>query len=314
VPLSSLEGYEKKLLEALFFNGREETDTDAIRAHYKSKGFDPASKIKEDLEKRLSIHADFGDRSPRPRRWPTFVLAFLGLASMVLATVFGDADAGATIGAVITYAILWGIAVIPAYFWQKRMHGFLLPALGFLWLPAVLLYFSYRGMASLAQTVPLFLVGLLLLNLAIVNNLFNVARTRNGPHRIARRKMLVAAREFFVRELKNPRPRLEDRWFPYIVAFGLSSGVERWFRAHGGEQAAVASRADGATSSGGSSASPSGGWTGGGGSFGGAGASASWAAAAGALAAGVSAPSSGGSGGGGGGGGGSSGGGGGGGW
>ncbi len=194
------------------------------------------------------------------------------------------------------------------------MHNFLLPSLGFLWLPVALLYFSYRGMASFAQTVPLFLVGLLLLKLAIVNNLFNVAKTRNGPHRIARRKTLVAAREFFARELKNPRPRLEDRWFPYIVAFGLSSGVERWFRAYGGEHAAVASRAAGTSSSGGSSASPSGGWTGGGGSFGGAGASASWAAAAGALAAGVSAPSSGGSGGGGGGGGGSSGGGGGGGW
>ncbi|HLN58589.1 MAG TPA: hypothetical protein VK416_08500, partial [Thermoanaerobaculia bacterium] len=243
VPLSSLQGYERSLLEALFFNGREETDTDAIRAHYKSRGFDPASKIKEDLEKRLSVHADFGDRSPRPRRWPTLVLALLGLASMVLATVIGGADGGAIIGAVITYGILWGVAVIPAYFWQKRMHNFLLPSLGFLWLPAALLYLSYRGMASFAQTVPLFLVGLLLLKLAIVNNLFNVAKTRNGPHRIARRKTLVAAREFFARELKNPRPRLEDRWFPFIVAFGLSSGVERWFRAYGGEHAAVASRA-----------------------------------------------------------------------
>jgi uncharacterized membrane protein YgcG len=313
VPLSSLEGYEKSLLEALFFNGRQETDTDAVRAHYRSKGFDPASKIKEDLEKRLSVHADFGDRSSRPLRWPTLVLLLLGLASMALAAVFQGADVGAIIGAAITYGILWGIAVIPAYFWQKRMHDFLLPALGFLWLPAAFLYFSYRGIASFAQTVPLFLVGPLLVKLAIVNNLFNVAKTRNGPHRIARRKTLVAAREFFARELKNPRPRLEDRWFPYIVAFGLSSGVERWFRAYGGEQAAVASRAAGTASSGGSS-SPSGGWTGGGGSFGGAGASASWAAAAGTLAAGVSAPSSGGSGGGGGGGGGSSGGGGGGGW
>jgi uncharacterized membrane protein YgcG len=233
---------------------------------------------------------------------------------MVLATVFAGADPGAIVGAAILYGILWGIAVIPAYFWQKRMHNFLLPALAFLWLPAALLYFSYRGIASFGQTALAFLVGLQLLRLAIVNNLFNVARTRNGPHRVARRKALVAAREFFARELKNPRPRLEDRWFPYIVAFGLSSGVERWFRAYGGEQAAALSRASGTSSSGGSPASPSGGWTGGGGSFGGAGASASWAVAAGALAAGVAAPSSGGSGGGGGGGGGSSGGGGGGGW
>jgi uncharacterized membrane protein YgcG len=315
VPLASLEGYDKKLLEALFFNGREETDTDAIRAHYKSSGFDPASKIKEDLEKRLSVHADFGDRSPRPGRWPTLILLVLGLGLIALAAVFGGADPGAIVGAAIVYGIPWGIALIPASFWQKRMHNFLLPALAFLWLPAALLYSSYRGIGSFGQTALAFLAGLLLLKLAIVNNLFNVAKTRNGPHRIARRKTLVAAREFFARELTSPAPRLEDRWFPYIVAFGLSSGVERWFRAYGREQAVVASRAAGTSSSGGSSASPSGGWTGGGGSFGGAGASASWAAAAGALAAGVSAPSSGGSGGGGGGGGGgSSGGGGGGGW
>jgi uncharacterized membrane protein YgcG len=313
VPLSELEGYEKKLLEALFFDGRKETDTDAIRAHYRSKGFDPSSKIKEDLEKRLSIHADFGDRSPRPSRWPTLVLTLLAAAAMALAKV-GGVDGGAIIGVAMVYGGLWGIALIPASFWQKRMHNFLLPALGFLWLPAWILYTSARGIGSFSQTAPLFLVGLLLLKLASVNNLFNVAKTRNGPHRIARRKMLIAAKEFFAQELKSPQPRLEDRWFPYIVAFGLSSGVERWFRAYGAEQAAVASRTVGTTSSGGSQASPSGGWTGGGGSFGGAGASASWAAAAGTLAAGVSAPSSGGSGGGGGGGGGSSGGGGGGGW
>ena len=143
------------------------------------------------------------------------------------------------------------------------------------------------------------LAGALLLRLAVVNSLFNLARTRNGPHRIARRKTLAAAREYFRRELRSPSPRLEDAWFPYIVAFGLAGGVEKWFRAYGGagEHAATASsfsgsRASSGSSSSSSSASPSGGWTGGGGSFGGAGASASWAAAAGSLAAGVSAPSS----------------------
>ena len=42
--------------------------------------------------------------------------------------------------------------------------------------------------------------------------------------------MLIAAREFFAQELKSPQPRLEDRWFPTSCVFGLSSGVERWFR------------------------------------------------------------------------------------
>jgi uncharacterized membrane protein YgcG len=312
-PLATLEGYEKELLEALFFDGQKETDTDAVRDHYKSRGFDPASKIRAGLEARLSAHADFGDRSLRPRRWPTLLLTVAALALIASGAVSSGADPGALIGAVISHGVAWGIAIVFASFWQKRMHNLLLPALSFLWLPAALLYASYRAIAMGGDTVPLVALGFLFLRLAIVNNVFNVAKTRDGPRRIARRKTLVAAREFFARELGKREPLLEDSWFPYIVAFGLAGGVEKWFRAYGGQRAAEGSRGSGVAASSGTSSSGSGGWTGGGGSFGGAGASASWAAAAGALAAGVSAPSSGGSGGGGGGGG-SSGGGGGGGW
>jgi uncharacterized membrane protein YgcG len=316
VPLSSLDGYEKKLLEVFFFGGHKETDTDAIRAHYKSRGFDPSEKIKEGLEERLSAHADFQDRTMRPRRWPTLAMFAAGLAVLAALAVLGKMDFGRVIAVLIGAAILWAAGAVPAYFWQKRMHGFALSALGFLWVPAVFLYLAFTAIRSGGETLVLALSGALLLRLAVVNSLFNLARTRNGPHRIARRKVLVAARDFFVRELKSPRPRLQDDWFPYIVAFGLAGGVEKWFRAYGAEQAG--SRAGVLSSSRASPSSPApsgGGWTGGGGSFGGAGASASWAAAAGALAAGVSAPSSSGSGGGGGGGGGgSSGGGGGGGW
>ena len=316
-PLKSFDGYERKLLEGFFFGGREETDTDAIRKHYKSSGFDPSSKIKEDLEKRLDVHPDFRDRTPRPRRWPTLVLLAAGLVLMVVPAVLGSEDAGWIVRSAIGSLIPWGLAVIPAYLWQKRMHDFLLPALAFLWVPALFVYLGWRLVGSGGDTGILALAGVFLLRLAIVNNLFNLARTRNGPHRVARRKILTAAREYFARELRSPSPRLEDAWFPYLVAFGLAGGVEKWFRAYGSERAATASSFSGSRASSGSSssASPSGGWTGGGGSFGGAGASASWAAAAGSLAAGVSAPSSSSSGGGGGGGGGgSSGGGGGGGW
>ena len=315
VPLSSLDGYEKKLLEAFFFGGRKETDTDAVRAHYRSSGFDPSSKIKGDLESRLSTHPDFQDRTPRPRRWPTLALAVAGLVILGALAVFGRADFGWVVAVVLGCGVLLGAAAAPAYFWQKRMHGFALPALGFLWVPAVVIYLAFTTIRSGGETVVAALAGALLLRLAVVNSLFNLARTRNGPHRIRRRKILVAAREFFICELNSPKPRLEDEWFPYLVAFGLAGGVEKWFHAYGGEHAQSRSAAGTASSSGSSSSSTSGGgWTGGGGSFGGAGASASWAAAAGALASGVSAPSSSSSGGGGGGGGGSSGGGGGGGW
>ena len=315
VPLHSFDGYEKDLLEGFFFGSREETDTDAVKKHYKSSGFDPSSKIKEGLEKRLEIHPDFRDRTLRPRRWPTVALIAAGLALMIVPAILKSVDVGWVIGATIGSFIAWGGAAIPANLWQKRMHNFLLPALGFLWVPALFAYLGWRLVATAGDTVIAALIGIYLVRLAIVVSLFNLARTRNGPHRVARRKILVAAREYFARELRSPSPRLEDAWFPYLVAFGLAGGVEKWFKAYGGERAAgaaAASRSSFGSSSSSSSGPSSGGWTGGGGSFGGAGASASWAAAVGAMSAGVSAPSSSSSGGGGGGG--SSGGGGGGGW
>src|SRR6185369_3012073 len=89
------------------------------------------------------------------------------------------------------------------------------------------------------QTGLALLVGLLLLRLGITNNLFNAAKTRDGPKKIARRKALAAARDFFRGELKNPKPELDDRWYPYVIAFGLGRQADHWFRAYGAAAAAA---------------------------------------------------------------------------
>jgi uncharacterized membrane protein YgcG len=220
----------------------------------------------------------------------------------------------AVVGLAITHLILYGAGAPAAYIYRRRIDGMLLHALTFLWVPAALLVFSYLGIASGGRSSLLLSVGLLLVRIGMVNNFLNLARTRDGARKIARRKALAGARRFFERELSGRSPRLSDAWFPYVLAFGLGPSADRWARSFGaagaGGSVTAAHSASGSSSS---SSGSSGGWTGGGGNFGGAGASASWAAAAGGLAGGVSAPSSGG-GGGGGGGGGSSGGGGGGGW
>ena len=179
-------------------------------------------------------------------------------------------------------------------------------------MPALFLFVGFQEYRGGGNAGWLVLTGLLLVRLGIINNVFNVAKSREGPHKIARRKILAAARRFFQRELASRQPRLSDDWFPYLVALELGNRVDRWFRAYGQTGSTVASTNRAAFGSSSSSSASSGSWTGGGGSFGGAGSSGSWAIAAGALAAGVAAPGSGG--GGGGGGGGSSGGGGGGGW
>ena len=44
----------------------EVADTDAIRSHYKSSGFDPAAILRPLLEKKLDALPDFRDRARKP--------------------------------------------------------------------------------------------------------------------------------------------------------------------------------------------------------------------------------------------------------
>ncbi len=314
VPLERLQGYDEDLLKGFFFGGRKETDTDAIRKHYKSTGFDPVSKIKPGLEAQLKKQPDFQDKSQPPSRWPTVALFLSGAAALVLAVFRGGEDGGTVIGVGIVHGVLLIFGAVCAAIFQKRVDRVDALSPVFLWVPALLLYLAWTAARDGVRSSLLLLAGVLLVRLSIVNLVFNLAKSRNGPKRIARRKSLASARAFFAHELSRSAPLLKDEWFPYVVAFGLTGDADRWFRAHGGAAAGAGSRPwSGSSSSSSSSSSGSGSWSGGGGAFGGAGASGTWAVAAGALAAGVSSPSSS-SGGGGGGGGGSSGGGGGGGW
>jgi uncharacterized membrane protein YgcG len=144
------------------------------------------------------------------------------------------------------------------------------------------------------------------MTLMYVSSAFHMAMSRDGAARMEARRRIVTARRWFAMQLRQPHPALQDSWFPYLLALGLGSGVDRWSKSFAGAAGRAGGGFSGTSSS--SSSSSGGGWTGGGGSFGGAGASGSWAAAVGGFAAGVAAPSSSGGGGG------SSGGGGGGGW
>ena len=310
-PRGSFHGYEGELISGLFFSNRTETDTDAVKQHYRSSGFDPASKIKPGLQAKLAAHPDFQDHSARPPLWPALWLLVLGAGALVLSVLVGGELPGTAIASGIGYLALAGIGSACAVAVSRRTDRSELVSLGFLWLPALLLLLAFWGFRASDSVTPWRVAGVFLLRLSLLFLVFRLAATRDGPKRIARRKALAAGRAFFARELGKPSPALQDSWFPWIVAFGLTGEADRWSRSHGAA-AAGASSGFGSSSSSSSGSSASSSWSGGGGSFGGAGASASWAAAAAGLAAGVAAPSS--SGGGGGGGGGSSGGGGGGGW
>jgi uncharacterized membrane protein YgcG len=315
-------GHELRLVESLFSGADRTTDTERIKERYKRSGFDPAQKISKQLTELVKGLVPSGDRKGPPRS-PSF-LAFVGaVALMIVAIIREPADAPIVIGggaaAVVTYFIALGGAVA----WRNRVPGLGDAAVYFL-VPFGLVVAAMLGVSLSGATKAgvIAVAGMVLLALGLSNSVLNMMRSRESIERIALRRRLAVARNYFIEELRRDKPRLKDSWFPYLIAFGLAKHMDKWFRAFGGESNSTISHmpvSSGTIGSHSHSSSPGGGWTGfgGGGGFSGGGASASWVAAASSMAAGVSAPSSSGGssgGGGGGGGGGSSGGGGGGGW
>jgi uncharacterized membrane protein YgcG len=307
----SFDGYEASLINSLFFDG-DTTGTEKIKAHYKSKGFDPVSKIRDPLQRKAREIGKQG-RVPKIDWKPTLILALAGVALLVLAAFSGPLNIVAGAVAVSIMLLLYVAGLFGALDYRRRLSNLGVSALEFV--PAILLIVGVAAAASAAgfRLSTFTLAGLVLVSLAAIRSLFNLAKSREAGDRLETRRQLTAAREYFARELRRPNPALDDAWFPYLLAFGLGANVDRWFHSFGGSSNVASSfgSSSHSTSTSSPSSTSASGWTGGGGAFGGAGASGSFAVAAAGMAAGVAAPSSGGSGGGGGG---SSGGGGGGGW
>jgi hypothetical protein len=311
-PKASFQGYEAALVKSLFFEG-DTTSTQKIKAHYKGKGFDPASKIRDPLQKKVG---EIGSKGGAPEiDWKLPLVLFLGgLALLVLSGFSGPLNiVGGSIG-LAAILVFYVIGLLSAIDYRRRLSDlvgssleFVIPMLLILAVPTILLLRVVPFRFTLAM-----LAGLVLLALAAIRSILNLAMSRDAGERLENRRRLTAAREYFLRELQRPTPALDDAWFPYLLAFGLGANVDRWFHSFGGKSSVASSFGSSSHSTSGSSSTSTSGWTGGGGAFGGAGASGTWAVAAAGMAAGVASPSSGG--GGGGGGGGSSGGGGGGGW
>src|SRR4029079_6708181 len=64
VPRETFEGYERELIDKLFFDG-DETSTARIQAHYASSGFNPTSVIKSGVLRRVSDLAQIRERAMR---------------------------------------------------------------------------------------------------------------------------------------------------------------------------------------------------------------------------------------------------------
>jgi hypothetical protein len=102
-PRSSFSGYERTLIDRLFYDGRTETSTSAVKTHYRSEGFHPADEIREELLARVSEIVPPG-KPPGAYRLATPLLLALGVAMLVVAWFAGR------VGPVSVF--VWGIVAL----------------------------------------------------------------------------------------------------------------------------------------------------------------------------------------------------------
>lgn len=298
VSRSRLVEHERALVDALFMGSATRTSTDAVRKRYETTGFDPVSCIRSPLNAALlSLPGVDTTRTAAPSKWPTLSLLAIGAALIAWGGVRDSASGLIALAAAAACLPIHGIARGMAVLWRRRvtnayvrMLDFLLPMLliigGVLWL-------LYTGAWQLGA---LPLAGLVVLVLAFYNSVTNAARSQRSPSYIAFRRRLAAGREYFRRELRKPDPQLKQEWYPHMLAFGLGSHVDRWFKSFGAAASAshathrMSSTGGGSMESSGSGSSWSG--FGGGGAFAGAGATVAFSSALSGMSSGVSAPSS----------------------
>src|SRR5262249_58980507 len=111
---------------------------------------------------------------------------------------------GTARGLGLSLAFWWPLGLTFAMLYQRRMEHLIAWSLPFLFVPALFLWGRFRGVSSGGASPFPVLLGHFLLQLSIVNNLFNAAKTRDGPKKIGRRRELVAARRFFESQLRQP--------------------------------------------------------------------------------------------------------------
>ena len=275
---SSLHGYERELVDGLFIDG-DETDTKKVKKYYRQKRttYNPVSSISDPLAVKVGRLTGGSGDDPTLTLLLIFLLGFASLLSLVLNYLMHETERPDTliwgIGLGLTGLLALGAGLIyrdsaiNVRFKAMLFQGLaLLPALVF----TVLVVVFFREPLS-----PLLMAGTTLLAILLVRVAFACGWTRDSARGVELRRLLASARVYLERELKREKPRIRDRWFPWLVAFGLGPQVDSWFHQYG--TSATYGRTIG---SGGMGTGGGYGFSGGGGQFGGGGVSGAWSAAA----------------------------------
>jgi hypothetical protein len=114
-PREQFSGYEQTLIEGLFING-EATDTNTIKKYYQGKNssFDPAGKLREPLEKKVSS-LTAALKNPLELIWvPTLVLGVCGFFLLLFNAVLHQDEFGLQMTYIVAAFFLYIIGVIRA--------------------------------------------------------------------------------------------------------------------------------------------------------------------------------------------------------
>lgn len=297
IPRDELIGYERALIDKLFLWGNH-TSTEKIRSHYSQ--FNPAQALQGPLSREVSALLD-------ARRGPqgiSLVLAgVLALAAgaalhssvvqMVLSHgSWSDETAAQVIGA-MGIGVCFLLGVTQATIYRKELdsevNGRALS--GFI-------KFGAAIVVGFVLASPRLDGSMLARHFAGAFGLFAIVLWAAWPtahaEGVALRRRLAAARRYFEAQLRTRHPQLDDAWYPYLIALGLNTEIDGWFRAFAEEPppedrggSPSSSEPDpslSVSSAHGTDEDQPPRWTGGGGTFGGGGASGSWGSAASELA------------------------------
>jgi len=122
---------------------------------------------------------------------------------------------------------------------RENYRGVRIPCpLGLLIPAAALVAIAVSAMLSglLVARLPLLLalppwanLGMALFSAGLLRAMFQVLATPESAVSMAARRDFTAARRHFVSELRRASPRIEDRWFPWLVALGLAFNSQKLY-------------------------------------------------------------------------------------
>ncbi|MDP2321125.1 MAG: DUF2207 domain-containing protein [Acidobacteriota bacterium] len=300
----TLDGYERALVDGLFFQTRTDTSTEIVQRHYKKTGFDPVGLIRPGLQERAAAILPPGRK---PWSVPFVTTALYCAGAVLIGREWMSGYISTTVAALLAFGALTFVLVARAQGLRFRANIQWGPNKAFvslipvaLGMGAAALYLWRWADSGVEPASDGLVLGVVLLALSVL--FAGVGTLKSTQHRaaLAFRKTLASGREFFIAELAKDRPALRDEWFPWILAFGLGKQMDEWSAQR--ESGPAKGSTSGSTSSGSfgsGEGSGSGTWTGfAGGRSGGGGGGASWSTAAAGLVAPIAAESSSSSGGG----------------